>query len=94
MSCVAQLGGLRCRLPGGADRALAPSVHAWAWVLGSVLLASIGLPSGHADGAAFIVLGWGAGVAMYGVTVVLGRVERLHRQLLDRESMACGRPGR
>lgn len=94
MSCVVQLGGLRCRLLCGADRALAPSAHAWAWVLGSVLLASIGLPSGHAEGAAFVVLGWGAGVAMYGVTVALGRAERLHRLLLDRESVARGRPGR
>ena len=64
-------------------------MHRRSFTLGSLglLLGTIGLAFGHAEGAAFVVLGWGAGVAVYGAAESLGRVERLHRQLLDRATV-------
>ena len=41
---------------------------------------------GRAEAAVFVALGWGAGVAVYDAALLVAQVERLHRQLLERES--------
>ncbi|NLD68596.1 MAG: hypothetical protein GX644_07240 [Limnobacter sp.] len=93
MSC-AVLDGFRSGRPSrGSASAHAPGRHACTWSIGSLLLVATCLAFGRAEAAVFVALGWAAGVAVYEAALLVAQVERLHRRLLERESMRR-RPGR
>ena len=57
--------------------------HASAWLAVGVLLIAVDAVSGRVAWSVLPMLGWGVGLALHGLVVALGPVERLYERLAE-----------